>query len=56
MEQASGRIDRVNTKYKDLYYYILKCRSGIDLAVTRALKEKKEFNVRKYTKNIFTRK
>ena len=50
MEQASGRIDRLNTPYIDLYYYILKSRSGIDLAVARALKEKKIFNERKYTK------
>ncbi len=50
MEQASGRIDRLNTPYIDLYYYILKSRSGIDLAVARALKEKKIFNERKYAK------
>ena len=50
MEQASGRIDRLNTPYKDLYYYILKSRATIDLAVARAIKEKKNFNERKYTK------
>lgn len=44
MEQASGRIDRLNTKYKDLYYYTFKCRSPIDIAVSRAIKEKKKFN------------
>ena len=49
MEQASGRIDRLNTPYKDLYYYILKSRVGIDLAVSKALREKKKFNERKYT-------
>lgn len=48
MEQASGRIDRLNTKYTDLYYYILKSRSGIDLAISRAIKEKKIFNEKKY--------
>lgn len=48
MEQASGRIDRLNTKYVDLYYYIFKSRSPIDLAVARAIKEKKNFNERKY--------
>lgn len=44
MVQASGRIDRLNTPYTDLYYYHLKSRSGIDLAISRALKEKKKFN------------
>ena len=44
MEQASGRIDRLNTPYKDLYYYHFKSRSGIDLAISNALKRKKSFN------------
>ena len=44
MVQASGRIDRLNTPYKDLYYYHLKSRSGIDLAISKALKSKKKFN------------
>ena len=44
MVQASGRIDRMNTPYTDLYLYHLKSRSGIDLAISKALKEKKKFN------------
>lgn len=44
MEQSAGRIDRLNTPYTDLYYYHLKTRSGIDLAISRALKDKKKFN------------
>jgi len=43
-EQACGRIDRVNTTFKDLYYYHLKSRSGIDLAISSALAKKKNFN------------
>lgn len=42
--QAAGRIDRRNTPYKDLYYYHLRSRSGIDLAIHKALKDKKQFN------------
>ena len=48
MEQASGRIDRLNTPYTDLYFYHLKSRAGIDLAIGRALMEKKKFNERKF--------
>ena len=49
MEQACGRIDRLNTPFKDLYYYHLKSRSGIDLAISKALDKKKKFNERKFT-------
>ena len=48
MQQSAGRIDRLNTPYRDLYYYHLKSRSGIDLAISRALKEKKKFNETRY--------
>jgi superfamily II DNA or RNA helicase len=44
MQQSSGRIDRLNTPYFDLYYYHLKSRSGIDLAISKALSSKKKFN------------
>lgn len=50
MQQAAGRIDRLNTPYRDLYYYHLKSRSGIDLAISKALKDKKKFNERKFVK------
>ena len=48
MTQAAGRIDRLNTPYDDLYYYHLKTHSGIDLAISRALSQKKKFNERKF--------
>lgn len=44
MVQAAGRIDRLTTPYTDLHYYHLKSFSGIDLAISKALKEKKNFN------------
>ena len=44
MVQSGGRIDRLNTPYTDLYFYHLKSRSGIDLAIIKALKNKKKFN------------
>lgn len=50
MQQSSGRIDRLNTPYSDLYYYHLKSRSGIDLAISKALQAKKNFNEGKYIK------
>lgn len=48
MQQAAGRIDRLNTPFKDLYYYHLKTRSGIDLAISKALSEKKQFNEKRW--------
>lgn len=46
--QACGRIDRLNTPFMHLYYYHLKSRSGIDLAISRAYSQKKIFNERKF--------
>jgi hypothetical protein len=42
--QAKGRIDRLNTKYVDLYYYILRSNSLIDKAILKSIAEKKSFN------------
>lgn len=48
MEQAKGRIDRVNTPFKDLYYYHLTSESSIDKAIGRALSKKKTFNLSRF--------
>jgi len=50
MAQSCGRIDRLNTPYTDLYYYHLKSRSGIDLAIAKALAGKKKFNETAFAK------
>lgn len=50
VKQSEGRIDRMNTPYKDLYYYHLKSRSGIDIAISKALREKRNFNEREFVK------
>lgn len=51
--QSQGRIDRLNTKFTDLYYYILLSDSAIDRAVVHSLREKKSFNERKFIETHF---
>lgn len=43
-EQAEGRIDRLNTPYKDLEYYFLTSESEIEKAIYSAIRRKKIFN------------
>lgn len=53
LEQARGRIDRMNTRYKDLYYYHFISSSNIDMSIKAALNNKKKFNEGKFATRIF---
>lgn len=44
MVQAAGRINRLDTPFRDLYYYRLRSYSWIDLAIAKSLDGKKNFN------------
>ena len=44
MTQAAGRIDRMNTPFEELHYYVMRSDAPIDKAISKALKDKKNFN------------
>lgn len=50
--QAQGRIDRLNTPFKDLYYYILRSGSVIDQGIWRSIKVKEKFNEKSFAKQL----
>ena len=47
-EQAQGRIDRLDTPYTSLYYYILVSNSLIDKGIRGSLANKETFNERRF--------
>ena len=51
-EQSHGRIDRLNTPFIDLYYYIFRSKSVVDRAIWSSLKAKKNFNVGQYPESF----
>lgn len=48
MVQSAGRIDRLNTPFNNLYYYHVRSNSAIDLAISRAITKKKNFNEQRF--------
>ena len=53
MEQSSGRIDRRNTPYTNLRYYIFTTDSDIDKQIKRTLDKKEKFNERIFAERRF---
>jgi hypothetical protein len=51
-EQAKGRIDRLNTLFTDLYYYVFLSNSVIDFAIWKSLASKQSFNETRYLKTL----
>ena len=49
--QAMGRIDRLDSPFTDLRYYILLTNLGIDPLIRKSLDRKEDFNERKFFKN-----
>lgn len=43
-KQSFGRIDRLDSPYNDLYYYILRSAASLDQGIMGALRRKKNFN------------
>lgn len=52
-EQAQGRIDRLNTPFVDLSYYVLRSRASIDMSIWKAIITKKSFNEKTYVKSSY---
>lgn len=50
--QAQGRIDRLDTPFTDLYYYILGSSAMVDIGVKRALDNKQSFNESAFLKSF----
>jgi len=52
-EQGSGRIDRVNTSFSDLYYYVFRSSNVIDTGIYRSLMEKKDFSETRFMRGLY---
>ncbi len=47
-EQAQGRIDRLDTPYERLRYFVISSKSAIDIAILASLKRKKNFTEKRH--------
>lgn len=52
MAQASGRIDRMNTPFTDLYYYHIFSDAPIDHAIRKCVDKKKDFNEKTFASSF----
>nr|DAY44680.1 MAG TPA: Chromatin remodeling complex ATPase [Caudoviricetes sp.] len=52
LEQAEGRIDRINAPFTDLHYFYFFSESGIDSAIREAVRKKGVFNERIFAHNL----
>jgi hypothetical protein len=51
-EQCQGRIDRINTPFKDLHYYILRSEAPVETGIWDSLMNKKDFNEKTFVASI----
>jgi hypothetical protein len=52
-EQSRGRIDRMNTPFQDLYYYVFRSMSQVDIHIWKSIMTKEDFNMNRYAKKIW---
>lgn len=50
--QAQGRIDRLFTVFSELYYYVFVSNLKSDLSIRDALRDKRDFNEKKFIKDL----
>jgi hypothetical protein len=53
-EQAKGRIDRLDTPFTDLWYYVISSAAPIDRAIAATLSRKENFNELKWLRSMKT--
>jgi hypothetical protein len=53
-EQAKGRIDRLDTPFTDLWYYVVRSAAPIDRAIAETLSRKENFNELKWLRSMGT--
>lgn len=52
MEQAAGRIDRMNTEFRDLFYYHLFSDSPIDKSIRNITRKKQNFSESRFIRSL----